>query len=106
MKKIKSIAEDTPLVPHIVADIVAGEAETLVRREVLRGLRNHLVGKAESTYLKNTSWRKKIRGRNGREYLYSFMRHWAAAWMLNNGIRRGEIPTNFANGQYVATPSN
>ena len=96
---MKTISEETILVPSILADVVAAEAERIANKP-LPELPGHLAQRAERAYQAHPSWRKKAqRGRGDREFVLAFMRHWAAVWMLRNGrAQREDIPANFANG--------
>lgn len=93
---MSSIFEDTPLIPEIVAESVCEEMrETLDRFQFDTRPELALCERAERHYSENKSFSRKIRGRNGREFLYAFMRHWLAGMLLKAGAQRGEIPTNF-----------
>lgn len=94
------IEADTPLMLDVVADTVVGEIELYLdtalaaRGEAIV----YLLTTARETYQTNAKWRAKIRHEvSGRDTLYTFMRHWLAAW-----IRRNEpalsVPESFANG--------
>lgn len=92
------------IVPEIVADSVIGEVERFVERSFTPKDRDtwesELVTRAHTVYTANKTWARKLRGRNGREVLYSFMRHWLAAILHKHtpGIYR-VLPKSFANGQ-------
>jgi hypothetical protein len=83
---IRSIGEDTPIMPAVVADCVVDEllrfvgSEAFTRLGIHRELADKLAQRAEEVYLHNATWRKLIRsrGNRGRDALYSFMRHWMA----------------------------
>lgn len=101
------IEDDTPIVPWIVADSVIREIERYLWPDGSQGLRGPsasndladiLADKANRVYQHNPAFRKAIRskrGNYGRDYLYSFMRHWVAGECLDRGIR---VPASFANG--------
>lgn len=84
--EFRTIAEDTPIVPGMVARIVVEEADALSggllgEGGYLRSLEGRLVIRADTVYASNETWRKTIRSSKsrGRDALYAFMRHWAAA---------------------------
>ncbi len=92
------ISDETPIVPCIVADIVISEARTFASFDN-DSAESYILARAENCFEKNKSFRRKILGNKGREYLYAFMRHWLAAHLLDNGISREKIPASWANGQ-------
>jgi hypothetical protein len=95
---MKTIAETTPIVPVIIADIIAEEGHRIDERLDLQSASNHLVEKAEYLFKVNRDFCARIRSAKGREYLYSFMRHWLAAWMLKKGTPRSMLPSSWCNG--------
>ncbi len=68
MKVLKSISEDTPLIPEIIADKFADSA----------GEHEWLCNKAETHYKESEHFRKSITksGNAGRDNLYMWMAHW------------------------------
>lgn len=96
---MKSIYEDTPLIPEIIADTVCREACSagLTPPE---GAVASLAARAERQYAGagGPQFAKRCRSASGREYLYAFMRHWLAAMLLRNGTPRDSIPQSWANG--------
>lgn len=68
-----SIEDDTPIIPMALAQSVTNDI----------GFARHLVARADIVYAHNERFRKKVRGRNGLDYLETFMRHWLMA--LQNG---------------------
>lgn len=97
--RIAKIGDDTPILPHIVADGVIDGAAMLVAKQSectkregcdcpsceLHArkveLANLLTDQADTVYGSNPSFAKLIRGRgdSGRDRLYGFMQHWLAA---------------------------
>ena len=72
------IADDTVLLPAVMADAVVAEAEAARgcqfddRARVVA----KLVDRAEAVYAANPSWARSIRSRRGRDVLWGFMTHW------------------------------
>lgn len=101
-RKIGTIEESTPLLPYVVADCVIGEVETHVNDCIPFGdhekLADYLTTKMNHLFQVNETFRKKIRGNSGREYLYCFMRHWLSAELYKRPGMREKIPAHFANG--------
>lgn len=98
---MKSIAEDTPIIPDMVADAVVREVELwsgaeLPARSVLVQV---LVDRAETVYQNNDRFRRSIRsqGNKGRDTLYAFMRHWLTG-QVNWYVNGKRLPDSFANG--------
>jgi hypothetical protein len=93
-KKIESysIEKDTPIQPWAVAESVVGEVNKYLHQrsmgeEASRILHDedrlvsYLTAFAQGLYQRNEDVRRKIRrkGNGGRDFLYTFMRHWLSA---------------------------
>ncbi len=87
MATYTTIENDTPILPHIIADAVIREldvylhnqyGETMVGTEEMANL---LAARAERIYTRNQQFRKSLCGGSiaGRDRLYVFMRHWLTA---------------------------
>lgn len=130
-KRIKKISPDqftdeTSLVLEVVAENVAREAASLVRKAARQSREdysfydfmrprsgifrdqydpvNYLVNYALTVYANNASFRKKLQRESGREVLYAYMRHWISAEILKRTkslILRAYLTelTSFANGE-------
>jgi hypothetical protein len=79
------IADDTPIIPEILADAVAGDFPAEIRNE----LSDHLSKRANLVYQHSPRWAQKIRGQAGRDFLYEFMEHWAKAWWQRRKFPNG-----------------
>jgi len=102
IKKRHSIEQETALLPQVIADSVCLEAATYLQSEKLMGYTGQLVGRAENTYAVNARWRRQLQRQDGRDVLYSFMRHWLAALLKKEQPRLfAELPPSFANGQQL-----
>jgi hypothetical protein len=79
MKKAPAIPEE--LIPEVVAQTILREVAVATECQVLEQARliEYLCGRARKFAEVNESFRKKLRSARGREWLYSFMRHWLAA---------------------------
>lgn len=98
---MSSIYDDTPIMPDVIAETVSREAAVIAGRNDLPGLEEWLAARSERIYKANKRFRQKIQGagNSGRDWLYVFMRHWAASWLFDQGIcGRSKIPHEFANG--------
>ena len=111
-----SIQEDTPILPHVVAESVLEEVQLYLHRRQLGEeasrilhdedrLVDYLTDYAQTVYKHSKDVQKKIRakGNLGRDWLYTFMRHWLSAelkkahpsvfrvlpWEFKNGV---ELP--------------
>jgi hypothetical protein len=104
MKK-KTIEDATSIIPEAVSDGVIGEIEQFLGDSFDAKARAHLDGylsnNLRTVYANNKRFAKKLagRGNSGRDYAYSFMRHWAAAELkkVAPAIFR-KLPASFANG--------
>ena len=75
------IEHDTPLVPRAVASGVWEEAGTWLGEELPREWLARLTERAEALYASNARVGRQLRGpgNGGRDWLWTFMRHWLAA---------------------------
>ena len=96
---MKTISEDTPLIPEIIADMVIAEAGPLIEHAHADPLAR-LVARAERHYhgAGGPQFAKRIRSASGREYLHAFMRHWLAAELIEAGVSRCQIPYGWGTG--------
>ena len=93
---MKTIEESTPLLPDVVASLVCAEVSPLIdRHPVAVDPAASLAERAEVHFQRNPEFRKRISGKDGREYLYAFMRHWLAGMLLKAGCPRSEIPADW-----------
>jgi hypothetical protein len=102
---MRTIEQDTPILPYVIADSVIRELARYLHREHSIDLDNAadletaLSSKADRCYQHNAFFAKRIRGASGRDYLYAFMRHWLSAEVCDQrpGLRY-KIPARFMNG--------
>lgn len=75
------IEHDTPLVPHAIASAVWEEAGAWLGEELPREWLARLTERAEAVYASNARVRRRLRGpgNGGRDWLWTFTRHWLAA---------------------------
>jgi hypothetical protein len=96
---VQSIGLDTGIMPDMVAESVVEKAAVLLdagfsERDV-GYYAGRLVEQAETLYLNNPDFRKKIRserdgGNAGRDSLYAFMQHWLSARLLKESANRAD----------------
>lgn len=79
MKKRPAIPDE--LIPEVVAQTILQEVVVATEYQVADQPRliEYLCERARRSAEANESTRRKLRGAQGREWLYSFMRHWLAA---------------------------
>lgn len=100
----RTIADDTPMIPEMVADSVFDEVAMFRGRGLPdeAKLSQLICDQANRSYQHNETFRKKVRGRgnSGLEYLRMFMRHW-----LSSDLKRlhpeifKELPKSFHVGK-------
>lgn len=102
---MKSIYDDTPIIPEIVADRIVGELALYwgrkgIRWEPAAELSDKLAAKAERVYAHrfDSQWSRRIRGANGLEYLCMFMRHWLSAEFYRTPLQ-SQLPPEFCIGR-------
>lgn len=101
-KLIRPISEETVILPDVIADSIVREVERYLYNLDKTELQdrekyvNVLTDTAERLYRVRPDIRVKFRRNNtyGRDWLYTFMRHWLAA-----ELKDSRIPTSFANGE-------
>jgi len=74
----------TGLCPTYLAWSVAHELEQYSRVRLPAGVTDQLARRAERVWAANPTWQRKCKGRHGRAYLVSFMRHWLAAILCDH----------------------
>lgn len=100
MKKAPPIPDE--IATEIVADTILREVMqvTQCRLEDPSPLLSHLVNQAEEIATANESFRRKLCGRRGLDWMYAFMRHWLAAELKRTHptiFRR--LPPRYAMGE-------
>jgi hypothetical protein len=96
---VNRIEDDTVLIPLVVAETVVEEVYVFTGRRLSGNVANDLANKANAIYNVNTKFRKRIRRHNGREVLFSFMRHWLAACLKRQAPKMfALLPASFLNG--------
>lgn len=99
LKNPLSIRQDTPILPAVISLWVVDELEQFLQTEEFDAARDYLVDRAETIYLRNECWRKKILSAKGRDLLWAFMRHWLCGWVKDNHPRYySAIPQNYLVG--------
>jgi len=96
------IARETPIVPQAVADGVWEEVSVWLGEELPREWRVRLMERAEAVYASNTRFRRRLRGggNSGRDWLWTFMRHWLAALLWHHWPDwHARLPASFSVGR-------
>jgi hypothetical protein len=95
------IEEDTLLVPGAVAAGVWEEAAAWLGEELPRDWLIRLTERAEAVYASNPRVRRRLRGNGdgGRDWLWTFMRHWLASLLRKERPDLfARLPASYANG--------
>lgn len=94
-----TISTDTPLLPHVIADMVIAEAGPLIEHAPSDAA-SRLCARAERHYAGDggPQFAKRLRSKHGREYLHSFMRMWMASELLEVGVSRCQLPYEWGTG--------
>ena len=93
------ISDETPILTVVISEIILGEALKFAPHFNKTSAQAELCYRAETCFENNKIFRKRIKSKNGREYMHSFMRHWLAAHLLKNGVSRETIPLQWSNGK-------
>lgn len=106
------IEDRTGLLADVIAETVAGEPVSLgvLPTERHIELARHLETRAGIVCAMNSRFFAKLdsKGNAGRDYLYMFMRHWAAAWIQKNLGRAAyrKLPAGYNVGRYEPQQTN
>lgn len=98
---MKTIATDTCILPAVIADTVIRQLEVYLKVSLPADFAARLEERAEATYSANEQFRRRVRasGDKGRDYLYTFMRHWLAALVKEFVPEQfPRLPEGFAQG--------
>ena len=95
------IEQETPLVPQAVATAVWEEASVWLGEELPRAWLIRLTERAEAVYASNPRVRRRLRGpgNGGRDWLWTFTRHWLAAliWKQRPALH-SRLPASYSVG--------
>jgi hypothetical protein len=69
----------TGLCPLYLAFTVTDEVRQYCQADLPDGFSDQLAARAETVFAHNDFWRRKIKGRQGRNWLLACMRHWLSA---------------------------
>ncbi len=96
----------TGLCPLYLAFIVTDEVRHYCQADLPDSFSDQLAERAEKVFAHNDDWRRKIKGRHGRDWLLAFMRHWLAAMLWK---QRSELfvqlPNSFKIGHPLPLPN-
>jgi hypothetical protein len=110
-KTVRSIDEDTGIIPAAAAETVVEKAARLTGMDSVTDREigfyvGRLVETAETLYRTNLAFRKKLQasGNKGRDHLYAFMQHWISSMFLKDSgndqkVRRALIDSGFSMGR-------
>lgn len=95
------IEEETPLVPRAAAEGVWEEVSVYLQTELPASWKEYLAIRADVIYQRNEHFRGLIRrgGDTGRDWLWTFMRHWLAALIYRwDASLYSRLPASFSAG--------
>lgn len=100
---MRRIADSTPILPLVIADCVVGEVENYLRRDLpeREAFVTQLAETADQLYKHSPRWHRRIKGNLGRDYLYSFMRHWLSAMLKDFWPPFSHVPQTFWSGEQL-----
>lgn len=103
MNPTPRIESDTPIVPRAVMEAVCEEAGVWLGQPLRRRWVRELTARANTVYAHNPRFRRKVRapGNGGRDYLWTFARHWLAGLMWE---RRPQLHARLPNAYSVGHP--
>lgn len=96
------IADDTALLPGIVADGVCQEAALMVDSDLPLEYSDRLATYADAVYDGSREFHKMMNGKGDRprDMLYAFMRHWLAGFLkAEHRTLFDKLPQGFSNGE-------
>ena len=107
--RMPRIESDTPIVPRAVMEAVCEEAGVWLGQPLPRRWIRELTAHANTVYAHNSRFRRNVRakGNLGRDYLWTFTRHWLAGLMGERRPHlRARLPGSYSIGhQLPPTPS-
>lgn len=77
-KTLDQMIEDTGLLPHVVGECVAEQAQ---EPDAIR-FGQYVTWRTLTLFNCNARWRRQVMHPGGRDYLYMFARHWLPAWQV------------------------
>lgn len=101
-RRARRIDEETVLIPRAAAEGVWEEAQAWLHQALPRRWVRELVAHANTVYAHNAGFRRKISGQGdaGRDWLWTFMRHWLAAIMRQRRPQLfARLPAEFCIGR-------
>jgi hypothetical protein len=101
-RRPKRIELNTPIVPRAIMEAVCEEAGQWLGHPLPRRWIRELTCRANTIYANNPRFRRKIHARDeqGRDYLWSFARHWLAGLILKQRPHDyTRLPASFSIGQ-------
>jgi len=107
---MRTLESETVILPGVIADNVVHEVCLYLYANYARDVSETvqetwtqaLEDRANRLYAANEKWRAKVKRNNtyGRDYLYTFMRHWLAGEVRDTSQNLYSLlPASFANGE-------
>lgn len=102
--KMHRMEVETPIVPRAVVEAVLEEASVWLERPLPRRWIRELMAYANTVYTCNARFRRNVRAGNnaGRDYLWTFVRHWLTALMWERRPRlHARLPDSYSIGHLL-----
>ena len=93
--------------PLIMATLMLDQLKNYFWTELPDDYADEVAQKAEIVFAGNARWRKKFKGRRGREYLEMFLRHWLAGVLARkNPVLFRQLPESYKIGHPLPQKPN
>lgn len=105
MARKRTIEDDTPIMPDVIAEGTVEKVERTYKIRLGRAYVDRLVKRQATLYATSAPWRRKMNaaGNRGRDTLYAFMLHWLAADMKQHGVA-SDVVDNVARAAWYGEP--
>jgi hypothetical protein len=106
---MKGIANSTPIIPGAIAFAVWNEASGILSVDLPRSWIAQLACHAEVVFRHNPKFRARVcaGGNSGRDYLWSFMRHWLCGMLFEHDPSlRARLPKGYEVGRQADEGQN
>jgi hypothetical protein len=100
-RRAGAIEQETVLVPRAVAEGVCEEVSVWLQQPLPRRWVRELVAHANTVYAHDARFRRKLSGKgdSGRDWLWTFMRHWLAALLKQRRPTQfQQLPASYCRG--------
>ena len=92
-----------------IAESVVQEVERFLKADLPEDFAARLAAKAEYLYPRHKHFKKVLNrpGKQGRDMLYIYMRHWTSAWLKRErSALHKKLPWEYANGRRLPIPAS